>query len=284
MRARCTIECIAAAVVGCVAVGLSPWSLRAQTVAIAPQVFVIDARTRTAAITLMNQDDAPADVSFSTMYGYPVTDANGTMSLRTVETPGDTVPSAATWIQVYPRRMEMAPHSRRTVRLMVSPPANLRDGEYWARLVVAVKGGKVRVRSPDSSSVRIGLNIEIRSVLPVFYRKGALTTGVRLDHPRATISGDSIIARAALTRFGNSAFIGTLTATVRDGRGKVVRTGELPLGVYYTLDPRIVIPLAGLPRGTYRVTFNAESSRSDVERRLLVPGTPAHGETTVVVP
>jgi len=282
MRARGTGVCIAA-VMGTVGFGLLSSGLRAQTVAIAPQAFVIDARTRTAAITLMNQDNAPADVSFSMIYGYPVTDTSGTMLLRTVETPNDTAPSAASWIQAYPRRMQLEPHSRRTVRLIAAPPESLRDGEYWARLVVSVKGGHVNVQTADSSNVHIGLNVEVRSVLPVFYRKGALFTGVQLAHPRAIVQGDSVIARAALTRSGNAAFIGMLTATLRDARGKVMRTGTLPLGVYYTLDPRIAISVDGLPKGTYHVAFSAESARPDLDKKLILPALTARGDATVTI-
>lgn len=279
---RC-MGCVAA-VIGAAAV---PGCLRAQMVAIAPQAFMIDARTRTAAVTLMNQDDTPADVSFSTIYGYPVTDAAGTMSLRTIDASQavltDTTPSAASWIQAYPRRMQLAPHSRRTVRLIASPPATLRDGEYWARLVVSVTGGRVRMSTADTASVRIGLNVEVRSVLPVFYRKGALSTGVRIDHPRATVLGDSVVTRAGLTRSGNAAFVGTVTVSLVDTRGKTVRTRALPLGVYYTLDPRITLSTAGLPKGTYRVTFLAESARPDLDRRSIVPAASVHGETTVTL-
>ena len=163
------------------------------------------------------------------------------------------------------------------------PPASLRDGEYWARLVVSVKGGRVKVNGAESSSVRVGLNVEVRSVLPVLYRKGALLTGLRLDHPRAMAFDDSVVTRAMLTRSGNAAFLGTLTVALLDARGKTVRTRALPLGVYYTLDPRVTLSTVGLAKGTYRVTFVAESARPDLDRRSIVPAETVRGETVVVL-
>ena len=67
----------------------------AQGILVAPHAVVLDHRTRSGALSLYNPGDAPAEVSLSTFFGYPVTDSAGGFDLRTVERPDPTMPSAA---------------------------------------------------------------------------------------------------------------------------------------------------------------------------------------------
>ena len=72
-----------------------------------------------------------------------------------------------------------------TVRLLVSPPAGLPDGEYWARLAVLARGGQVPLTVTADTSVKVGLSFEVRTLLPVLYRKGKVATGVAISDLRA---------------------------------------------------------------------------------------------------
>ena len=246
----------------------------AQSVAIAPQVIVVDAKTNSGAITLVNQGDDPTEVSLSTEYGYPATDSSGTMFLRTFPSADDTMPSAAPWIQIFPQRLHLAAHARRTIRILVTPPTQhpLAAREYWARLVVAARGASRSIQGRgDTAAIHVGLSLEVRSVLPFFYRHGPVTTGVQLDAARAVVQGDSLVARVRLTRTGTAAFVGSVNAALQDARGKAVATGMLPLGVYYTLTPRVPIAIRGLPRGNYTLVLTAVGSRPDVSAEALVP-------------
>ncbi len=260
-----------------------PGRVTSQTIAIAPQVIVVDARTRSAAVTLINTGTTTSEVTLSTMFGYPVTDAAGFMLLHTMDAIPDSVPSIAPYIQVFPARLRLAPNERRVVRIMVSPPKMLIDREYWARLVVAARGGEMPITGTENSNVKAGLAIEIRSVLPFFYRKGVSTTGVMISNARTSVHLDSLVVRAELQRTGNSAFIGALSATLRDAQGKVAAKTSLPLGVYYTLDPRLPISLKGL-KGKYELVLEAVSARPDVPGQLLVKAPSVKSSTTVVIP
>lgn len=257
----------------------------AQALMIAPNAIVIDARTKTGAVTLINTGDRAAEVSLSTLYGFPVTDSVGRMQLRTLDVVDDTVPSAATWLRAFPERLVIAPGARRTVRLLATPPAGLTEREYWARLVVASRAAAQTDSTPgDAQSVHIGLALEVRSVLAVFYRNGAVSTGVALDAPRTSVDGDSIVAQARLQRRGNAAFVGSLNAVLRDSTGAARATATLPLGVYYTLEPRLAIPRVNVPPGRYVVELEAVSRRPDVAPGLLLPATSPRLTTDVVIP
>jgi P pilus assembly chaperone PapD len=287
---RCTLATITRAMI---LAGLVVWLLpnvaAAQAILIAPNAIVIDARTGTAAVTLVNTGDRTAEVSLTTLYGFPTTDSAGRMRLQTFDVVSDTAPSAATWLRAFPERLMVAPGTRRTIRLLVTPPPGLPPREYWARLVVASRAAPAMTDTahapPDEpSAVQIGLTLEVRSVLGVFYRNSPVTTGVTLDSVRTTLDGDSIVARVRMTRRGNAAFVGSLRATVRDSTDAVRATAVVPLGVYYTLDPRLPIPRSALPGGRYTLVLEAVSSRPDVAAGALLPIAPTRIATTLILP
>jgi P pilus assembly chaperone PapD len=264
---------------------LAPVRTHAQNVLIAPQAVVIDSRTRTGKLTLVNESDTPAEVAVSTLYGYPVTDSIGMMSLHVFDgVVPDTAPSAANWIQVFPRRLRLPPRARQTLRLLVSPPDSISAREYWARLVVAVRGSSVPVPAESSANISASLTLEVRSVLGVFYRNGKVRTGLTMAQLHARAKHDSVISRADLTRTGTAAFVGSLNGTVRDATGRVVGKGTLPLGVYYTLSPRLAMATGHLPPGKYTMTLEAVTARPDVASRLLIHAPSVTATTEIVIP
>ena len=259
----------------------------AQGVLVAPHAIIIDHRTRSGSLSLYNPGDGPAEITLSTFFGYPVTDSTGQFELRTVAAPDSTLPSAAGWIEAFPKRMLLAPKERQTVRLLARPPANLPDGEYWARVVVAAKGGTVPVAGvADSSGVTVGLSLEVRTILPLQYRKGRVATGVRLSELSATVEGDSLALRSHLQRTGNGAFLGTLRAVVLDSTGRTVASISSPLAVYYDMAPRLTAPLppSGLPPGPYRIQVEAAAEREDIAPDLLLRSPPERSSLAFRLP
>jgi P pilus assembly chaperone PapD len=249
----------------------------AQGVLVAPHAVVIDHRTRSGALSLYNPGDQPAEVSLSTFFGYPVTDSSGNFDLRTVERPGANMPSAAGWLEAFPKRMVLQPKERQTVRLLARPPQGLPDGEYWARLVVAAKGGSVPVSGAnDSSGITVGLNLEVRTVLPLQYRKGAVATSVRASGLSAGVEGDSLAVRLHLVRQGTAAYIGTVRGALADGSGRTVATFSSPVAVYYEVDPRFTAALPGgkLPPGPYRLRVEVTTEREDLAPETLLAARP----------
>jgi P pilus assembly chaperone PapD len=266
---------------------LLPTRLPAQGVLVAPHAVIIDHRTRSGSLTLYNPGDQPAEVTLSSFFGYPVSDSTGGFELRTVEQPEPQYPSAAKWIDAFPKRMLLGPKERQTVRLLARPPVGLADGEYWARLVVSAKGGTVPVQGvADSSGVRVALALEIRTVIPLQYRKGRVTTGVRTSSLAAKVEKDSLAVRLRLDRTGNAAFLGTLRGALVDSTGRVITTLISPLAVYYDMEPRVTAPLpaAGLRPGLYRLKIDVAAQREDIPAELVLSTPPARDSLEVHLP
>jgi P pilus assembly chaperone PapD len=263
---------------------LTPCASLAQGVVVAPHAVYIDHASRAGSITLYNPGAEPVEVSISFGFGYPTTDSAGTVGLELMAEAPPGEPSAMAWIQAFPRRVTITQQQRQTIRLLASPPAGLPDGEYWARLIVAAKGGQVPVVGvPDSNEVRVGLTLEVRTVLAVVYRKGALTTGITLAPVSASYDADTVSVRVPMSRTGTAAYLGTARVDLVDGAGKEVAGAERAVGVYYTLDPRLELPVDSLPAGTYKVRVSVSTDRPDLAPRTALPAPTVRDSVEVTI-
>lgn len=259
--------------------------LAAQGVIVAPHAVYLDHRTRSGSITLYNPSAEPTEVSIEFLYGYPVTDSVGDFTLEEPDSVTADMPSAHRWIEAFPRRITLAPLQRQTVRLLARPPANLADGEYWARVVIVAKGGSVPVSGADTANINIGLNLEIRTRIPLTYRKGVLQSGIALsDLSSQRTSTDSLAIRAKLVRQGTAAYVGTARGTLVDAGGKTVGSFMEPVAVYYDAAPVFTIPVAGLPAGSYKARVEIASERPDITPELLLKSATVRDSISVVLP
>jgi hypothetical protein len=265
--------------------GLGASSLHAQGVMVAPHAVYIDHRVRSGSVLLYNPGTEPVEVTISTLFGYPITDSTGAIKLLTVDAPDSTLPSALAWIQAFPRRLTVAPLERQTVRLLARPPVGLADGEYWVRLMIAAKAGQIPIVGvSDTTAIQVGLTLEVRTIIGVQYRKGAVTTGVALSNVRAQLLGDTLVTWSRLVRQGNAAFVGTVRGTVVDSTGATRASFASPLGVYVSMEPRIASIIGKLPRGRYWLRYEVVAEREDLDPALVLRAPTARDSVQLVVP
>jgi hypothetical protein len=194
------------------------------------------------------------------------------------------MPSATGWIDAFPRKMTIPPLTRQTVRLLARPPQGLPDGEYWSRISISALGGAVPVTGADTGRIAIGLTLEVRTIIPLIYRKGALTTGIAASNLRATPRGDSLIARVHLERRGTAAFVGMARGTLLNTAGGPVATFQQPVAVYYDADPAFELPVRGLAPGSYRLRLELDTDRTDIAPELLLRTATVRDSVEVVLP
>jgi len=271
--------------------------LAAQGVMVAPHAVFMNSRSNSGVVTLYNPNTEAAEVTIATFFGYPETDSLGGLRLHgmpTSDSAGRMVlppaaadsgqPSAARWIQAFPRRLTVAPRERQTIRLLASPPPGLPDGEYWVRLVIAVKGGVVPVTGVADTGIKIGLTLEVRTIIGINYRKGPVQTGVAVTRLRAAVVGDSLEVRPRLERQGNAAFIGTVRGTLVDSAGRERARFAYPIGVYYVMEPRYMAPVGVLPAGRYWLKLTVDTDREDLEPAVVLPAAVVRDSVVVRVP
>jgi hypothetical protein len=251
-----------------------PTTVAAQGVLVAPHAVFIEHRTRSGWVQLYNPGAEAVEISVEALFGYPVTDSIGHLELRIVEKPDSTLPSAVGWIQAFPRRTVIQPLARQTIRLLVTPPAGIADGEYWARLAITARGSAVPVTGVDTTQgITVGLNLEVRTIIPMVYRKGTVTTGVAVSGLRAAVDGDSLVVRARLSRQGSAAYLGTVRGTLVNPGGSPAGSFATPISVYYDIDPRFTIGAAGLAPGRYLLRFSVTAERSDIAAEQTLKAT-----------
>jgi hypothetical protein len=138
----------------------------------------------------------------------------------------------------------------------------------------------------DSSGISVGLNLEVRTVLPLQYRKGVVATSVRTGSLSAGVEGDSLAVRLRLERQGTAAFIGTVRGALADSAGRTVATFSNPVAVYYEVEPRFTAPLPGgrLLAGSYRLRVEVTAEREDLAPETLLPARPVRDSLELHLP
>lgn len=243
----------------------------AVAIVVAPTaVYLADGRP-SAAVTLYNPSTDPEEVSVEAVFGYPATDENGNLFLHLDSVGGDPR-SAAAWIQAFPRRLVVPPGERRVVRLLGRPPAGTADGEYWARLVLTSRGQRVPVGGAGGSSeVQVGVDLQVRTIISLAYRKGDVTTSVMVEDFAPEIRGDSLVLQPDFVRGGEGAYIGRMDLRLLDGDDVEVRNWTEQVAVYREYRRRYAYDVADLASGAYRVVLRLGTDRDDIpaESRLL---------------
>jgi hypothetical protein len=235
----------------------------AHAVTVSPTALYIDSRTRTATLTLYNPGSLPAEVSIDFAYGYPQSDAEGNVSVPLTLEPAAGEPSAMDWMRAFPRRLVLQPGQRQVVRVLVEPPPELPDGEYWARVLVSSRGGQPPIESTQGD-VQLQLNVQTTLVMAANFRKGAVGTGVEVARAAAVRDGTDVSLEVEMQRTGNAAFLGRLRADVLDERGTVVATAWDDIAVYRTMLRRLAIALPEGTAGPLEVRLTIDTERQDL--------------------
>jgi P pilus assembly chaperone PapD len=266
-------------------VALSLGVLLAEAVAIvvAPTAVYITDREPSAAITLYNPSNDPEEVTVETLFGYPTTDADGRLYLH-VDSAGDDPRSAARWIQALPRRVVVPPGERRVVRLLARPPAGAPDGEYWSRLVFTSRAQRLPLAGADTAQVSVGLNMQVRTIISVTYRKGEVGTSVSVEEFQPEIQGDTLFMRPALIRGGAGAFIGRMDVRLLDADGSEAAAWSEQVAVYRDYSRRYAYDVSGLPAGTYRIVLRLTTERDDIPAADRLVADPVEVTAEVVRP
>jgi P pilus assembly chaperone PapD len=240
-----------------------------------PHMVVLTAARPAGEITVLNPHATRAEFSVDLRFGYATTDTAGQLRVELSDEPDNA--SAASWVVPYPSRFILRPGATRKVRLLARPPATLSDGEYWARITVHARddASPAAIDTSDTTTARVRIAMETATVLPVFFRKGAVSTGVTIGSVDAVARRGAIDVRATLTRNGNGAFIGIAHLIVHDSSGHLIATADRQIAVYRTMRPRWTV---AIPPGTSldgnSVALSLSTDRHDVPRNLLLQAGP----------
>jgi hypothetical protein len=274
---------IRAAIFAAVLAAIATPGVSAQGIVISPHYIFLSDRDKSTTIDLFNSGNVISDIAIGTVFGTYRTDSVGGIVVVPDSNPPSDAPSAAKWIEAYPKHLVLRPSEHQSIKILVVEPANLADGEYRTRLVVSSRSLLPPRTTSPSALTTIQLNVDIQTSLSLIYRKGTVSTSVKIANVRATVNGDYLDVRMHLAKEGNGSFFGKVRGGLVDRNGRVVSPLDVSLGMNESMDPRFRIPLGVIRSGTYSLRLNISSDRTDIppEALLIIPRERWEGAITV---
>lgn len=220
-------------------------------------------------VDVRNPSDKPMVVSTRLMYAILRTDSTGATFKDTVTTGAPTERSAVEWMRAFPRQFTLAPGASRSIRVMSTPPADLPDGEWLARLEIkGVAVDKPTQLEPDTTQIGVKLNYKYSYSFPAVFHKGTLTTGIDFSAVGGgqASGGPMVMLRLAVS--GNSTYRGTFFVTMTPVGGGTPTKFEAPIVATVGYDLPLTLPQ--LDKGSYTMSVRAATrTRGDAGDHLV---------------
>lgn len=214
---------------------------------ILPRKIVLDARERSAEITILNLFDQPSLYRLSLIHYRQKTDG----TYETLEQPLSAAFDPEQSVRISPKQFKVSAGGRQKIRLSVRRPADLPDGEYRFHLVakryeVAGEGNT----SKNTEGAAVSMKINVAVAIPIVVRQGnaAVTVAIGDVGYVAPTSANNNRHELMVTvnREGNAGAIGELAVFRGDERIGYITNFNIFSEIPYRT---IGIPLASDPRG-----------------------------------
>jgi hypothetical protein len=235
-----------------------------RAVSVSPMSVFMNHSTRTGTITLYNPNPLPEEIDIAFAFGYPVSDSLGEVTVPLTETGPPGEPSAVEWLRAFPRRLVLEPGQQQVVRILAQPPADLPDGEFWARVLITATGGRPPVEQQVQPDVRVAISMRTIVVASLNYR---LTTGLDVTAAEFVRTAGGPQLTLDLSRTGSAAWLGMIRVQALDAANRVVAEEEDVISVYRSLRRRFVF--ADAP-GAVRVRYLLETERPELGQSNII--------------
>lgn len=243
---------------------------------VSPTKVFLEYPKRSTTLEIINTQDIELDVWIEYKYGYVATDDSNNYIVISPEKLNIDDRNAAEWITVYPEKFVLGPYEKRNVRLIVNPPTDLQDGEYWSRILINNKKiGKVYDIRKNVNGATIGLEVQHQQSLPFHFRKGKLSTDISFNtEPRIDIKNKKLHYNLNISRIGNTSYWGIVNFLITDKANKVIKREWQPLVVYKQVNKDFIIDLSNVYPGDYNIHINIESKRYDEVAKYVIKTEP----------
>ncbi len=232
---------------------------------------------------VQNTGQVAVEVEVALSFGYPASDSLGGIHIKLIENPASTDPSAAAWVRALPRRMLIQPGEPQAVRILAQPPEDLGPGEYWCRVLVTARDQKPPRLQEISDEIQVGLSLETRTIISLSYRRGAVTTGARLNGFSARMVDGTVVADLDLERVGNAAYLGRVNLELYNEQGESAGHWERVIAVYYDLRRSLRCPVPALRPGRYTLRVGLTTDRADIPAKDVIAAAPVEASTELWV-
>lgn len=243
-------------------------------VSLAPTTVFADANG-IGTLYVTNGSGTPQEINISFLFGYPGNDSIGNLIMVYEDSLREQQSGLGDRIRTFPRSFILAPGQQQTVRFQIRPDRTKPAGMYFTRIKVASNEQTADIEETATEGIATQVNFKFEQVIAAFYKSGEVTTGIEFSKLEAQRKENFIAVESEFTVTGNSPFLGSLQAEVKDSSGKVVTTHQQTVALYYEGKRAYSIPLPeGIASGTYQVTLLFKTERSDIPTSDLVQASP----------
>ena len=245
-------------------------SMSQAQVIVAPTILFMSDRSPFGTFIVMNRSNTQQEISISFKFGFPESDSLGNIRMQYGDSAMAKEHSCELWLRGFPQKFIINPGQQQVVRLLVVPPPNIPDGEYWTRLITS-STPQAKVIDTVKTGITASITFVLQQVTSIIYMKGNVNTSVSLPEIRVAQDSASVNLYADISRGGNSPFFGKISAVVKNKVGDTVYSDEQIIAVYPSnMIIKFAVPLSKLPAGTYTADVRLESERSDIQPEDLL--------------
>jgi len=240
-------------------------------VEISPTRVILTLRERAQEVVLTNPTADRVEVSTDLGFKLFQSDSAGRITLREDGSPEELARSCKNWVKIFPHKFTLAPGESRSARILILPPDSIPDGEYWARALFSSLPLDNPMDDAGDSATSISTQLRMRVVLdiPIIFRKGAMQTGIDVEHVRLQNNGGGTRVLIDLKRLGNAAYRGTLSAVLRSADGSVLKRVEEQFTTEFTL--RKSFPLPNMQPGNYSIDVESIAVKKGGANDAVIP-------------
>ncbi|HAC16272.1 MAG TPA: hypothetical protein DCE78_10080 [Bacteroidetes bacterium] len=247
-------------------------SLSAQ-VSIAPVFVFMNDGNSFGSFVVMNGSNQNQEIAVDFLFGYSSTDSLGNGFMVYDDSVAYEKFAATDWVRAFPRTFIIEPGQRQTVRITARPPTGLADGMYWTRIRTASNPQAPSIDDLAVEGLRTQITFRFEQVTALFYKKGALSTNLRLTNIQGDRTENGFSALVDIQRTGNAPFFGTANVKLRNTSNEIVAENVFPVSVYFDGTRRFTLP-DNVPNGTYTLDITFVSQRSDMPNNDIVQVNP----------
>lgn len=230
-----------------------------------------------------NSSSVPQEVNISFIFGYPGNDSIGNLLMVYDDILREKQSGLGDRIRTFPKSFILGPNQQQVVRFQIRPDRSKPAGMYFTRVKVISNPQTTDVETNTiNEGISTQITLKLEQIIAAFYKSGDLSTGIDFTK----ISGQrvenylSVVSEFTVT--GNSPYLGSLQAEVKDSSGKLIATHQQTIALYYEGKRNFSIPIPeGISPGKYEVQLVFKTERSDIPSTDLVQATPIIRTLTV---
>jgi len=250
-------------------------------ITISPPYVSIDGKSGVGNIFLTNNSALAQECEISFMFGYPASDSAGNLVMNYTDSVAYKQFALDPVVKAFPRSFVLQGKQQRTIRVQVKPQPGMKDGFYFTRAKILAKQQTPEVAKQGTEAISTKITYSFEQVIPAFYRRGKLTTGLKIDAIK-TFQKDSILSIITqLDRLGDAPFIGSILSELKDEKGNVLATNKTNTTAYFNVLRKVEMNIAKVPAGSYKLEITFETKRNDMAIDDLIQA-PSISETIPV--